>query len=531
MEKPEEQNYESWIQKIKEASGIIDDKKEDKEIKKGKSSFLINILIFLLAFIPSLAFIFFTSGLVEIGWYADTFHHWQIAYLSKEIGFSHGFLRLWDLKGMEYFWGLLHPLVLSFLMTLTGSSNIILPRLLSAVSCSFSILVLFLIVKRSFGTKTAVSTALVASLNPVTISSSASGMVEPMGILFMLLGLYFWPKKAFASGLMFALASMTRAEYWFFSIGLISAILVFSKEHSDRKMKVLLSYIFPIGLYMKYLLTYAGNAFYPVWWTFFANAKGEWQPDVPLTESQIFVRYIFIAIILISLIGILFVVLKRKKELFFHLFGFGNFLFLGVFIGLTEYLKSYIPRFWIDRIFLLPYFYLAFLISFIIFYVLRKKLSIMAWVFVVFVLIASQGVWSFILPLYNKGKIHGLLEGGFGRNVGKYYKGGNILLYEGDPIMTYSLVNYGKIDGKVFISQMYDPFQYKPFTDHTDLFSNWGKDRKIVLNWLKNENIRLLIMQPQRERYLTLFEKEPEIFKPLDTSFSEMWIYEVGDPQ
>ncbi|MFQ5922275.1 MAG: hypothetical protein ACE5M4_05475, partial [Anaerolineales bacterium] len=33
-----------------------------------------------------------------LGWYGDVFHHWQIAYLSQEIGFSEGFLRLWDFK-------------------------------------------------------------------------------------------------------------------------------------------------------------------------------------------------------------------------------------------------------------------------------------------------------------------------------------------------------------------------------------------------------------------------------------------------
>jgi len=59
--------------------------------------------IFLLAALPRLFVIFFVTDPQNpgLGWYGDTFHHWQIAYLSKEIGFSQGFLRLWDFKGLE----------------------------------------------------------------------------------------------------------------------------------------------------------------------------------------------------------------------------------------------------------------------------------------------------------------------------------------------------------------------------------------------------------------------------------------------
>src|SRR5215207_3401390 len=62
------------------------------------------------------------------GWYSDTYHHWQIAYLSNQIGFNEGFLRLWDLKGLEYFWGLMHPLIGSLLISITGSADIVIFR-------------------------------------------------------------------------------------------------------------------------------------------------------------------------------------------------------------------------------------------------------------------------------------------------------------------------------------------------------------------------------------------------------------------
>ena len=46
--------------------------------------------VFLLAAVPRLVVIFFVTDPQNpgIGWYGDTFHHWQIAYLSMEIGFE-----------------------------------------------------------------------------------------------------------------------------------------------------------------------------------------------------------------------------------------------------------------------------------------------------------------------------------------------------------------------------------------------------------------------------------------------------------
>jgi len=132
--------------------GFLDDEDEldlDKNIiqksKKVKEKFswkslIVPFIIFLIAFIPRIIYIFFLSNPNFTGWYTDTFqdtfHHWQIAYLSKEVGFSHGFLRLWDFKGMEFFWGLLHPLVLVILFYLTGSISILIPKLLSTVGGS-----------------------------------------------------------------------------------------------------------------------------------------------------------------------------------------------------------------------------------------------------------------------------------------------------------------------------------------------------------------------------------------------------------
>lgn len=70
-------------------------------------------------------FIFSDPENPGLGAYNDVWHHWQIAYLTREIGLSApGGPRLWDLKGLDYFWGVLHPLLMVAVFDLTGSIDI-----------------------------------------------------------------------------------------------------------------------------------------------------------------------------------------------------------------------------------------------------------------------------------------------------------------------------------------------------------------------------------------------------------------------
>ena len=108
-------------------------------------NFLTAVILFLGAFIARLYFLFFVSDPNNpgAGWFGDAYHHWQIAYLTKTVGLSHGFLRLWDLKGMEFFWGILHPVLTMTAFTLTGSVSIAVERAMTGLFgehlCSFGL--------------------------------------------------------------------------------------------------------------------------------------------------------------------------------------------------------------------------------------------------------------------------------------------------------------------------------------------------------------------------------------------------------
>ncbi|TEU02033.1 hypothetical protein E3I18_01725, partial [Candidatus Woesebacteria bacterium] len=145
--------FDKILAEDEEITEKVRNKNTGKERKKFRTKgFVWLVLIFLLAFVSRLIILLIVTkpGYGVIG---DVFHHWQIAYLSKTVGFEHGFLRLWDFKGMEFYWGLLHPLVLILGFTISQSVSILVPQMISIIFGSLSVVVVFLIVERDFNKK------------------------------------------------------------------------------------------------------------------------------------------------------------------------------------------------------------------------------------------------------------------------------------------------------------------------------------------------------------------------------------------
>lgn len=190
------------------------------------------------AAIPRLLYLFVFSDPENPGVrrYGDVWHHWQIAYLTKEIGLSApGGPRLWDLKGLDYFWGILHPLLMVAVFDITGSIDIVLNRLVSLAFGVGVVVLAFHLCRRHWGTQTALGGALIAVFLPTSVMNDASGMLEPLGVALCLFGLWAWPRRAgFWAGLAFGLATMARAEAWIFSLGMIVAAFLRSHGRDQR---------------------------------------------------------------------------------------------------------------------------------------------------------------------------------------------------------------------------------------------------------------------------------------------------------
>lgn len=520
----EKEEIEEAIERESERAG------EQKEKKKISWLVVVSALfIFILALTPRLYYLFFISGTQNAGagWYGDTYHHWQIAYLSKEVGFSHSFLRLWDLKGMEYYWGLLHPLLLSILFTVFRSVDIVISRLLSIFCGSVSILLIFLLGRRYWNWQVGVTAAILAALNPVVIFNDASGMLEPLGLVLLLTGIWFWPKTPILTGFFWALASWARAEAWLLSIGMIF-VANLTREKSDKKIVMALGYFVPMFFYLKYLLDKTGNLIYPLWWNYLALAVGKWQGPV-LSQEQLAVKPIFTAIFLVFTVFLGFLVWRKPKGFLLLALGAGVTAFICGFMGLTAYLSSYVSWFWMVRFFVFPYIFLGLLLCLFLFWFIPRKLKFISffkfnWLIFLAVLALIQPLWQPIWQEFQKTYKTWEVKKAWAQEVAKEYQEGRILIPEYEMDFTYALVRFGGISGKNLEGQMYTPFAYKPFSEYGDPFQNWEKDKKIFFDWLEKYDIKLIIVAQHREPFITLFTKEPEKFEFIKThSAYDFW--------
>lgn len=499
------------------------------EEKRGidKKVLTFSIVIFLLALAPRL-YILFAGDTQSPGWYDDTFHHWQIAYLTKTVGLQHGFLRLWDFKGMEYFWGLVHPLALIILFAISGSIDIILSRLLSIFGGSFAIVLLFILVRRYFNFAAAAGAAIFASFMPVVLYSDTVGMQEPIALVLILGALLLYPKRPIFVGVLLAIAGMVRGDYWIFAAGLFFAILL-TREKFEHKTLFVLGWLVPTILYAKYLLDYTGNAIYPVYWNYLASVKGEWFADVPLPPGALEAQFISRIIFGVGLLGAILMLVKRPRYYLLFLFGLGNIFVLGFMLGFGAYIRGYVPRFWIDRLFSWPYTFVGVLISVVFLYYIPSKIrfhfgSIIAgWVVLIMILLLTQMTWITINKYALEGHNRYLGERGLAAKAASYYKEGTILIPEDRPPFVYFLVKDHGIDGPNLLGQMFDPFFY--FEE--DPFSDWPKYRETVILWLKNSDVRLMVVYKDRERYQNFIKNEPEIFRVLSRPAEIIQFYEV----
>jgi len=526
---------EKFFDKILEEEEI----EEEESAKVGKATgkkrltwgqALPPLLLFFLALGVRLAFLFFNDPQSPgLDWYGDIYHHWQVAYLSKVVGFKHGFLRLWDLKGMEFFWGLAHPLVLIILFSLVGSVDILIPRLLSVFCGSLAVVFIYLLIKRHFSRGTAIVCGLWAALFSVALFSDTLGMQEQLGLVFLLGGIVAWPSLGFLSGFLWALASMVRAEYWLFAVGLVlAAFFDPGKKTGEKKALMFFGYFIPIVLYMKYMMEYTGNPIFPIWWNYLASVVGEWFTNLaePLTEVQIQAQKVGWVLFALGFFGTVLSFLKRPKYYLFLLLGFFNVTFIGFILSFAAYLHGFFDRFWVDRLFAFPYLFLGIVI--ILFFLswlptrfprAKKPLLVLGFLVFLIILMVSQLAWGKIMHYFRIAQAPYEVELKRASFIAEHDPGGKILFPAGRPALTYALVRNHEVSGERLISEMYDPYFYAQEGE-----TPAELEEKMIV-WLTDEEIKLVVYTGKSE-YRDLFEKHPEIFKVLGSS-EEITLYEL----
>ena len=423
--------------------------------------------IVVIAAVPRLLYVFVFTDPENPGVrrYGDVWHHWQIAYLTKEIGLSApDGPRLWDLKGLDYFWGVLHPLLMVAVFDVTGSIDIVLDRLVSLVFGVLVIVLVFHLVRRYWGTQAALGAALIASLIPTSVMNDASGMLEPLGVALCLLGLAGWPRRGFASGLAFGFATMARAEAWLFGLGMVAAAF-FKREGRQQRILLVAGFAAVMLLYMKILYDKTGNPIYPLWWNFFANAVGKWELT-PISAEQAAVRPVLGAGLVLAAAGLAWSLWRRPPSYMLLTFGFGYWVFVCGMLGFTSYLASWVWWMPITRVFAFPYVFAGILFAVLVLWLAPRRFGPrflpLGWGLVATALLVSQLAWLPINAEFGPSEVEWQAIKTEGVQLGAWYntspyQGHSLAVPSDRPEITYVVARYGGVEGRHLISEMYAP--------------------------------------------------------------------------
>jgi hypothetical protein len=492
------------------------------------------------AALPRLLYVFFFTDPENpgLGAYNDVWHHWQIAYLTKEIGLTApDGPRLWDLKGLDYFWGILHPLLMVAVFDVTGSIDIVLVRLMSLLFGVVVVVLLFHICRRFWGTQVAVAVALVVSLLPTSVMNDASGMLEPIGVALCLLGVWAWPRRGgFWAGLAFGLATMARAEAWIFSLGMVIAAFL-RRQGWQQRVPLVAGFVVVMLVYMKVLLDQTGNAVYPLWWNFFANAVGKWEAT-PVDAGQASVRPVLGVLLMSAAIGLAWSLWKRPPSYMLLTFGFGYWVFVTGMLGFTSYLASWVWWMPITRVFAFPYAFAGVLFVVLLLWWAPRRYGRRAlpvgWTAVIVALVVAQLAWIPIAQIFGPTESEWQATLASSRQLGAWYnqppyQGHAIAVPPDRPDVTYALARFGGVEGKHLVSEMYDPFAYLPsgyaYADHRATVT------LLVQCWLDETDTRVIAMSPLNTNYEEMRQQNPGWFVQLGTLTDPIWlVYAVSVP-
>jgi hypothetical protein len=451
------------------------------------------LVVSAVAILPRLVYLFIAADPENAGDpFTDAYHHWQIAFLTNQVGLSHG--RLWDMRGWEYFWGPLHPLLMNALFFATGSFDIVLARLLSLAFGSLAVVMIFLLCHRYWGMRVAIAAAAFAALSPVAIFNDVSGLAEPIAIALVLLGIWLTPRRGFFAGIAWGLAAMARIEAWLFTAGLVVAWLV-GRRAAQPRWSVVIAWLLTMGVYCKFLLDQTGNPIYPLYVNFQFVALGAGGTSATLSQGQ---QLLWIPLgigVLASVSGLAWALWKRPASYLLLTYGFGYSA-----LSFATYLR-YASE-WKERRFELPLDFAAILLAVLLIEVLPKRiggLRFPGWAAAAAGVLAAQFLWAPIQNAYASTAPLFRYELKVGRAVGAVYNlpeyRGSVLNMPGDePTLLYVMARDQHVPGNRIISQFYDPFYYLPggyrYSDHRAVVG------PLLQCWLSTTRTRLMLLSP-----------------------------------
>jgi hypothetical protein len=414
---------------------------------------------------------------VDFRW--ESYHYWQIAYYTLHVGTKH--FRMWDLGGMEYFWGPLPIWIQSILLWIFRTKSMVPFRFFNTLIGCATIFLAYRIGLRYGDSTSAKISAVIAAVNPILIYNNIIGMEETLGVFFILLSLLVINDRWVYGGIFLGLASLCRIEFWPLSFGIIITIFLFERgKIGSQWFSVLIGWMMVLVPYMIHLQLVTGNAIYPFYWNFLGNVAGVWSP----WYVSPFIRSIFGLVLVATIVGY-FALLRYRERV-----GEGYILLITAlgfagYHGLVYVVSGTAPLF--ERFFVLD----AALVSFLagLFYTRNPNKRIMR-IIIPIVLLASLVI---SVPYYigeqksirdRNAVIDAFLE---------QYSGGTIL--SDMPMMTYRLISKGGISHTNILGSLY--------ADYRNLTT--------ALQWLRLENATYLIHTDSKGYKMLSFFREHDL--------------------
>jgi hypothetical protein len=421
---------------------------------------------------------------------------------------------------------------MNLLFFATGSVDIVLARLLSLAAGTLVVVLIFLLCHRYWGLQVALAASAFAALSPASVFNDDAGMVEPIAICLLLLGIWLSPKRGFWAGVAWGCAAMARVEAWLFAAGLVTAWVI-GRRSATQRLPLIAGWALVMGFYLKFLFDHTGNPIYPLYQNFQVVALGSTEVNMAPTPEQQLLRFPLALIVLVSAVGLAWALWKRPPPFLLLTYGFGYWVFQAGTLGFTHYLNH--TSEWMERRFEFPLDFAAILVAVLLFkYLPRARVNqSIAWAASAAALVGMQLFWAPIQQAYAATEPSYQHEQMVGRLIGQVYshaeyRGGAIAVPADQPTLVYTMVRDGGVPGAQIVGEFYDPFYYLPsgyrYVDHKEIVG------PLLQCWLSNANIRLLLIPPPSAfnasvpGYLAFIADNPQWFQgtgtQLDAGFS-----------
>jgi hypothetical protein len=411
---------------------------------------------------------------VDFRW--ESYHYWQIAYYTLHVGTKH--FRMWDLGGMEYFWGPLPIWIQSILLWIFRTKSMVPFRFFNTLIGCATIFLAYRIGLRYGDSTSAKISAVIAAVNPILIYNNIIGMEETLGVFFILLSLLVINDRWVYGGIFLGLASLCRIEFWPLSFGIIITIFLFERgKIGSQWFSVLIGWMMVLVPYLIHLQLVTGNAIYPFYWNFLGNLAGVWSP----WYVSPFIRGIFGLVLVAAIVGYFALLRYRERVGEWYILLITALGFAG-YHGLVYAVSGTAPLF--ERFFVLDAALVSCLIG--LFYIRMPDKKVVN-IVISIVILAS---FAILVPYYVKEQrsIRDLND--ITDVLIEEYSGGTIL--SDMPMMTYRLIHRGGISHTNILGSLYANYQ----------------SLDTATEWLMNENATYLISAESKAYAMLAFFSE-----------------------